>query len=763
MTLRPGLTFSHYRVAEKIGEGGMGVVYRARDERLERDVALKVLPAGVLGDEAARQRFRKEALTLSKLNHPNIETVFDFDTQEGVDFLVIEYVAGETLARKLVSGAMPEGTVEALGAQIAGALEEAHDHRVVHRDLKPDNIMVTPKGQVKVLDFGLAKLLRPVTETATTQSLTEAQGFAGTLPYMAPEQLLGERTDARSDIWAVGAVLYEMATGRRAFPGTQSPRLIDAILHQALVPPSTVNRQVSAGLESVILRALERDTERRYQSAKELRVDLERLASQVPLVAIPRRRAVPPRWRRGNRGRIRALAVLPLANLSRDPEQEYFVDGMTEALITDLAKVGALRVISRTSVMRLKGVDKPLPEIARELNVDAVIEGSVLRVGDRVRITAQLIHASTDTHLWAESYERDLREVLTLQSEVAKAIVQEVQINLTPQEQARLSSSRKVNPQAYEAYLKGLYFWNKRTEGALKKGIEFFRQAIEKDPTYALAYTGLADCYNVLGHYGALAPKESFPLAKAAAVKALEMGEGLAEAHCSLAYVSLFYDWDTVEAARKFRRAIDLNPNYAIAHCWYGDCLGTMARPDEALGEMRRAQELDPLSLLINAAVGWLLYVDRRFDEAIEQLRKVNELDPNFILTHLFLGQAYEQKGMYEEAIAEFQKAIVLSGRSPVTVAALAHAYALASRQLEMEKLLEELKAESKRRYVSSYLFAEIYAALDDKTLAFEWLENAREERYPYMVLLKLWPKLDPLRTDPRFADLLRRVGLPPD
>ena len=758
-----GRTLSHYQILEKIGVGGMGVVYRSRDERLDRYVALKLLPAGMLADEATRQRFRKEALTLSKLNHPNIETIFDFDTQDGVDFLVTEYVPGETLARKLASGALPERTVAALGAQVAGALEEAHDQGVVHRDLKPGNIMVTPKGQVKVLDFGLAKLLRPVTETATTESVTETGGLAGTLPYIAPEQLLGGKTDTRSDLWATGVVLYEMATGRRPFPDTQGVRLIDAILHQVPVPPRTVNRRVSTGLESVILRALERDTERRYQSAKDLRLDLERLPAQAPLVATPRPRADLLRSRRAGRGRIKALAVLPLANLSRDPEQEYFVDGMTEALITDLAKIGALRVISRTSAMRFKGTDKPLPEIARELNVEAVVAGSVLRAGDRVRITAQLIHAATDTHLWAESYERDLREVLTLQSEVARTIVQEVQIKLTAQDQARLSSSRRVNPQAYEAYLKGRYSWNKRTEEGLKKGIEFFHQAIEKDPTYALAYTGLADSYNILGQWGGLAPRESFPLAKAAALKALEMGEGLAEAHCSLAYVSLFYDWDLEKAAREFRRAIDLNPNYAIAHCWYGDCLAAMARPEEALREFRRAQDYDPLSLVINAAGAWALYLGHRYDEAIEHLLKANELDPNFVLTHLWLGQAYEQKGRHEEAIAEFHRAVALSGRGPVTVAALAHAYAVASRQGEVEKLLEELKAESKRRYVSSFLFAEIYAALGDKTLAFEALEKAREERYPHMVIFEVWPKFAPLRADPRFADLLGRLGLPPD
>ena len=480
-----GQTLSHYRVVEKIGAGGMGEVYRATDTRLEREVALKVLPSGTLADEAARKRFRKEALTLSKLNHPHIATVHDFDTQHGIDFLVMEYVAGGTLAAKLKSGPLPEKKVARLSLQIVEALEEAHEQGIVHRDIKPGNVMVTPKGQVKVLDFGLAKLLRPVSATATTESLTETQGAAGTLPYMAPEQLRGEQVDARTDIHALGAVLYEMATGQRAFPDRQPAQLTAAILQLPPSSPRALNRRVSGELERVVLKCLEKEPERRYQSAKELRVDLRRMSSPTVAAFTPSPQAPAwgkPVWRLAAAGfavvallavlvglnvgglrqrllggaapgQIQSIAVLPLDNMMGDAEQDYFVEGMHEALITELSKIGALKVISRTSAMRYKDTDKSVPEIARELGVDAVIEGSVLRAGSTVRITAQLIEAATDRNLWADNFDRELRNILALHSEVARAIAKEIKITLTPGEEARLASARPVDPEAYEAYL----------------------------------------------------------------------------------------------------------------------------------------------------------------------------------------------------------------------------------------------------------------------------------------------------------------------
>src|SRR5580765_291274 len=473
----------------------MGVVYRARADQVERDVALKVLPSGTLSDDGSRRQFRKEALALAKLSHPNIETVYEFDTQDGIDFLAMEYVPGKTLADRLVSGALPEKEVVVLGMQIASAIEEAHSRGIVHRDLKPRNIALTERGQAKVLDFGLAKLLPQVNEL-TSDTLTETQAGAGTLPYMPPEQLQGESVDARADIYTIGAVLYEMATDIRAFPGELPSRVIDAILHHPPVPPRALNSRISPELERIILKCLDKDPGRRFQSAKELLVDLGRLGTPSTAQTSPLP-VQPSVWKRAARltaytvfgllalvvvltavniggwrdrllglsrpSLIRSLAVLPLENRSGDPEQDFFADGMTDELISELAKISGIKVISRTSVMRFKNSKQLLPQIAKSLKVDAVVEGSVQRVGDRVRIKASLVYAGTDRELWTRSYDEDLRDVLTLESVVAKAIADEIQVQLTPLEQARLSRPRPENPQAHEAYLMGRYYWNKRT------------------------------------------------------------------------------------------------------------------------------------------------------------------------------------------------------------------------------------------------------------------------------------------------------------
>ena len=495
-----GRTLGHYHILAKLGAGGMGEVYRARDERLEREVALKILPAGSLGDEAARKRFRREALALSRLNHPNIAVIYDFDSDAGVDFLAMECVPGQTLAERLAGGTPTEQETVTLALQIAEGLEEAHEHGIVHRDLKPGNIMVTPKGRAKVLDFGLAKLLRTVEGTRSAETLPEV--VAGTLPYMAPEQVRGEPVDARSDIFSLGSVVYEMATGRRAFGETAMSRLIDAILHQSVVPPRALNPRLSTELERILLKCLEKSPDSRYQSLREFSVDLRRLLSSLTATAAPRpaplarqarrRTAV---WSLGTvlvalvlaglaiglwRGRtrspsgpraIQSLAVLPLENFSGDPQQEYFADGMTEELITDLGKINRLRVISRTSVMQYKRTRKPIPEIASELAVDAVVEGSILQSQGRVRVTAQLIEARTDRHLWAQRYERETRDVLRLQDEIARAIAREIEVTLTPEEQARLASSLPVDPEANEAYLRGRFELRKESRDGNERAV----------------------------------------------------------------------------------------------------------------------------------------------------------------------------------------------------------------------------------------------------------------------------------------------------
>ncbi|MCZ6751940.1 MAG: protein kinase [Acidobacteria bacterium] len=460
---------------------------------------------------------------------------------------------------------------------------------------------------------------------------------------------------------------------------------------------------------------------------------------------------------------VRSIAVLPLANLSGDPEQEYFVQGMTEALITDLAKIGSLRVISRTSVMRYNQTDKPLPQIARELNVDTVVEGSVLRSGERVRITAQLIDAAKDQHLWAESYERDLRDVLTLQSEVAGAIAREIKVKLTPQEQAHLASPRSVDPEAYQAYLRGRYYWNKRSEDGFRKGLEYFQQAIAKDPTYALAYAGLADCYALLGAvgYAGAETKEVMAKAKAAARKALEIDDTVAEAHASLAFITFRFDWNWPEAEREFRRAIELNPNYPTAHQWYAMDLGIMERTEEALAEIRRAHELDPLSLTINAGVARLLHSAGQYDKAIEQIRKTLEMDPNFVQAHFDLGLIYTEMRMYPEAIAEFEKGGTLSGGNPQIKSGLGLAYSLSGRRADALRILDQLNEQSERGYVSPFSIAVVYAGLGEKDRTLTWLEKAYEVRANEMVYIKMKPFFDNIRSDPRYQDLLRRMNFP--
>ncbi len=782
-----------YQILEKVGSGGMGVVYRARDERLDRAIALKVLPAGTLADETARKRFRQEALTLSRLNHPNIATVFDFDTQGGVDFLAMEYVVGTTLAQKLSSGPLAEKEVASLGVQVADALEEAHEQGVVHRDLKPGNIMITAKGRVKVLDFGIAKLLRPESPlgpnlAAPTESFALTQAVVGTLPYAAPEQLRGEPVDARTDLYALGAVLYEMVTGKRPFREELAPRLIDAIFHQPPAPLRAEHPEISPTLEQVILKCLEKNPANRYSSARDLATELRGLVAPTTPSAItapaPRKglsrrilvaaslaaavivalvvAKIAP-WRalrsaKNAAGRIESLAVLPLENLSKDPDQEFFAEGMTDELITQLAKVSALRVISRTSVMPYKATQKSLPEIARELHVDAVVEGSVLRSGNRVRITAQLIRAATDQHLWAESYERDLSDVLKLQSEVARTIASEIRVQLTPQEQAHFANARAVNPEAYELYLRGRTSFEKWSLDGSKVALDYFQRAIDKDPQYAAPYAGMAEAYVILSP---VPQKEALPKATEAVAKALELDETSSEAHTSLAMMKFFAEWDWAGAEKEFKRAIELNPNQTEARHFYSHLLMAEGRQEESLAQADRYMAIDPRSPAANLHLGFAYLFSRQNDRAIEQLRKTLTLDPNYAEGRYQLGLAYELKKNYPEAIAEFRKAVALSGGKRYKES-LAHALAVSGNTGEAKKLLNELKSASKPEDVPTYGIALVYAGLGDKERAIEWLEKACDQKDVEVAYsLKIEPAFDDLHQDPRFQNLLRRVGLP--
>jgi TolB-like protein/Tfp pilus assembly protein PilF len=783
-TVTIGHTLGHYRILEKIGAGGMGTVYRAHDERLDRDVALKVLPPSRLQNDAARRLFRKEALALSRFNHPNIAAIYDFDFDAGVDFLVMELITGVTLASKLASGALSEEKVLQFGQQIALALEHAHGFGVVHRDLKPGNVIIRSDGELKVVDFGLAKLVT-MDESAPTESLSGVHGLAGTLPYMSPEQLWGKSPDCRSDIYSAGAVLYEMATGKRPFQGKVPTAISEAILHSDPVSPRQLSPAISSALESVILKCLQKEPATRYQTARELSADLRRVRTAsadttggrkpssvrshwMPIASLMAILAVAApisflrvrSWQARSKATsqipsIRSLAVLPLENLSRDPEQEYFADGMTDELTTELAHISALRVVSRTSAMRYKRTTKTLPQIARELQVDGVIEGSVLRSDGSVRINTQLVQAQADKQLWAHSYQRELKDVLQLQGELAHDIAEQIKIKVTPQEELRLATTRTVDPGSHEAYLKGLYHWNKGTEEHYRDARNYFKEAIALDPNYAPAYAGLADYFWATDK---LPPSLAMPSARESVLKALALDDGLADAHKTLAVIKFYGDWDWVAAEKEFKRALALNPSYPEGHRMYSVYLSALGRHEDAFGEIQTAQRLDPLSLTTSVTAGWISYYARQYDRALQQCRDVLELDPNWNPAHECLGHVYTAKENFPQGIAEGQ--LAAAGHDPMRLAGLGRAYALAGRKSDARKILAELSKASKTEYVAPYFFAIIEGALGEKDQAFAWLEKGFNDRDAYLARLRVDVAMDPLRSDARFKVLLQRVGL---
>lgn len=778
-----GTRVGAFLIEEKLGQGGMGVVYRARDERLHRDVALKFLPPGVLASESSRRFFRREAIALSRLNHPGIATVHDFQTEGDVDFLVMEYIAGESLDRRIEHGPLPPEEVVALGVQLANGLAEAHRQDVIHRDLKPANLRVTPEGRLKILDFGLAKWRASGTESGPTLTATESGSIMGTPAYLAPELFRGAPPSERTDLWSAGMVLYELATGSRPFPGLPPGALVEAALAGKPPSPRSRNPDVPAALEAIILRCIEAQPERRYPSADALEEDLRRLQPGAPARAprVLRRDLAFPfavvlagsglaltlgsGWRPAfvkdpRAATLRSLAVLPLANLSGRADQEYIADGMTEELIAQLSHVRSIRVISLTSVMSYKKARGSMSQVARELGVDGVIEGSVVQSGSRLRTIVHLIAARDDDQLWSGRYDGDTTDVLRLQSRVARAIVQEIRVRLTPDERARLAGRQNVNSAAYQNYLRGRYQWARRTDAGVRLAIEYFEQAIREDSTYSLFHTGLADAWTAAGLYGLARPLEAGNRARAAASRAVSLDPELSEAHSSMAHVLHNFDWNWRGAEQEYLRAIELNPNNAGAHHWYGHLLSQQGRFDEAREEFHQALELDPLSLSIVQAGGVNEYFARRYDLALGHYARAMRMDSTNALLHRSVAGVLDRMGREDEAVREFLLSLELRGQAEA-VAGLRRAYRAAGVRGMLSMMVAGL--EQKRAagiYEPAEHLAELYARLGQVEDAFRWLEVAVRERDTELNRLRVDPLFDPLRTDPRYRDLLRRVGL---
>jgi serine/threonine protein kinase/Tfp pilus assembly protein PilF len=729
---------SHYKILEKIGEGGMGVVYKAEDTKLKRTVALKFLPQEFTRDKDAKERFIQEARAAAILDHPNICTVYEIDEVNGRTFIAMAYIKGQNLKDRLKSGFLKLEEALEIATKVAEGLQEAHNNGIIHRDIKPANIVITEKGQVKIMDFGLAKL-------SWGADLTKTATIMGTVAYMSPEQVKGEKIDHHTDIWSLGTMLYEMLSGELPFKSYHDQAVFFSILNETPDPIRKIRKDVSSELERIIQKSLEKDPTNRYSDMS---------AMLVALKSIGRKSISTPADKP-------SIAVLPFVNMSADPENEYFSDGLSEELINSLTKIKDLHVVARTSSFAFKGEKKDIRDIGQKLNVSTLLEGSVRKAGNRVRITAQLVKVEDGYHLWSERYDRSMEDVFAIQDEITEKIVDNLRTTLDIPSQIH-EERHHENLEAYDLYLKGRYYWNKFSPEWTEKTIAYYEQAIEKDSKYAIAYAALAEAYVTLSIGFAILPsKDTMPKAREAAMRALELDPTLSEAHVSLGLVAACYDWDRKAAKQNFHKALELNPNSVSAHQWIEIYL-TLLEGEyyESISHLERAQELDPLNLLVKTRLGFMYYYLRDFDHAIERFKEIVNFDPNYPLGHLGLVEGYGKKGMYDEAIAEGEEVLNLGMRADGAIGGLGFWYGITGKEDKALELLSELEGRSSKGYVSSFWIAAIYIGLKEMDKAFELLEKAYEERDGNLIYITVPSPFDALSPDPRYKKLLKKMGL---